>query len=85
MYILRNATGNVVRHTTSERKREELLRLGYTEVEDDIKGAKPYVPKATRSGKTQKDDYPSVTADAAPPPLTRGGRKATKDGKEAAK
>lgn len=47
MYVLRNATGNVVRHTDSERKREELLRQGYVEAVPE----KVPVPK---KGKTQK-------------------------------
>ena len=54
MYVLRNATGNVVRHTDSERKRDALLRQGYVEVPDVIKGATPYIPKKRQA--TKKTD-----------------------------
>ena len=49
MFHLKNSTGNEHKFTESERKRDELLRLGYTEVVNDVKGATPYVPKAKRT------------------------------------
>lgn len=35
-YTLKSRYGNVVQHTDSERKRDRLLGLGYTLVEDEI-------------------------------------------------
>lgn len=64
MYVLRNATGNVVRHTGSERKKDALLRMGYVEEETDIVGATLYVPKAKRSGKNGQSRTPAPTVKA---------------------
>ena len=35
-YTLKSRYGNVIQHTDSERKRDRLLELGYTLVEDEI-------------------------------------------------
>ena len=61
MFHLKNAFGNVHKLTEDARKRDELLRMGYVEVEEDIKGATPYVPKK-RSGKSGQSRTPAPTA-----------------------
>ena len=57
MFHLKNDAGNVHRFTKDARRRDALLRLGYTEeTEDDIKGATPYVPKKRKGKEREQND-----------------------------
>ena len=62
MFHLKSAVGNVHKLTKDARKRDELVRMGYTEVVEDSINATPYMPKK-RSRKSGQSRTPVPTAE----------------------